>query len=304
MLSPVKRSALDCSVLGAAETIGDAWCWLVLADAIIHGTRRFDEFQSRLHIARSTLSSRLISLCTNGLMIQEGRDYNLTNAGQDLFPGILTAMAWGDRWYHPEGEEPLTTTHTGCGHHMHGDLRCAACGEALSARDVAFNRRPAGPPATPDSARRSRIPAPELLQRAGPSSIARTQQVIGDRWNALVIRECFYGVKHFDDFQKHLGIATNILTDRLQRLVDNEILCKQIYCERPARYEYRLTDKGLDLYPVPLAMFMWGDRWVAANANRVRLTHLPCGKRLKPVLACSACQEPVSRSTVTFTHRR
>jgi DNA-binding HxlR family transcriptional regulator len=82
-------------VFGATEAIGDAWSWLVLSDAIIDGTRRFEAFQSRLEIARSTLSARLSALCANGLMVQDGRDCLLTDAGTDFLMCVMTAMAWG-----------------------------------------------------------------------------------------------------------------------------------------------------------------------------------------------------------------
>src|SRR5690606_3637431 len=77
------------------EAVGDDWSWLVLSDAIIDGTRRFDAFRRRLEIARSTLSARLSSLCDDGLMVQQDRDYLLTDAGADVFACVRTAMAWG-----------------------------------------------------------------------------------------------------------------------------------------------------------------------------------------------------------------
>lgn len=86
----------------------------------------------------------------------------------------------------------------------------------------------------------------------------RHPQVLGDRWSALIIRELFYGTARFEEFLQHLGIATNILSQRLQHLVDHGIIEKQAYQTRPPRYEYRLTAKGLDLYPVPLSMLAWG----------------------------------------------
>src|SRR3954471_7716368 len=91
-------------------------------------------------------------------------------------------------------------------------------------------------------------------------SIARTVELLGDWWTPLVLREAFRGVRRFDDFQESLGIGRNILTQRLQRLVKEGILERRKYQERPPRYEYRLTKKGHELFPVLAAMIHWGDR--------------------------------------------
>jgi DNA-binding HxlR family transcriptional regulator len=299
-----KFPRLDCSVFGATEAIGDAWSWLVLSDAIIDDTRRFDAFQSRLGIARSTLSARLSSLCANGLMVQNGRDYLLTDAGVDFLMCAMTAMAWGDRWYTDGVIVPVRAAHIGCEDQIHGELRCKACGELVHARDVTFSRRPVALDPRGDTSQRRRVPGLDLLQRPRPSSIAATLQVIGDRWSALIIRELFYGCTRFDEFQRNLGIATNILSQRLQHLVEHGIVDKRAYQARPMRHEYRLTDKGLDLYPVPLSMLAWGDRWLSKGRPPVRLTHLRCGKRLSPRLSCSECTRPITRADVVFTHQR
>lgn len=293
-------SGVDCSVFGAVEAVGDAWSWLVLSDAILDGVTRFDSFQGRLGIARSTLSARLSSLCANGLMARHRRDYLLTEKGAAFFDCMMTAMAWGDRWSTTGGNLPRRAAHIGCADLVHGELRCAACHGRVRAGDVSFDRRPRPAAELAKAPLRRRAPGLHLLQRSRPSSIAATLEVIGDRWSALVIRECFYGTSRFDDFQHRLGIASNILTHRLQHLAQHDILARTAYQNRPARHDYRLTERGLDLYPVPLAMLAWGDRWVCGGRPPVRLTHNACGHPLSPRLCCTACAEPISRSRITF----
>lgn len=123
-------------------------------------------------------------------------------------------------------------------------------------------------------------------------SVARTLDVVGERWSLLILRDAFYGVRRFDDFQRDLGIARNVLTERLNKLVGQGVLAKVQYEERPPRFEYRLTDKGRELLPVVLAMMRWGDRWTAASsAPPVTLTHLTCGHVIEPVVSCSECGE-------------
>jgi DNA-binding HxlR family transcriptional regulator len=291
-------AVLDCSVFGAVETTGDAWSWMVLSEAIVDGINRFDGFQRRLGIARSTLSSRLSGLCANGLMERCEQDYRLTEMGDDFVGCIMTAMAWGERWCDDSVEAQVRASHRGCTDRIHGELRCAECRALVHARDVSFDRRPH---AMTEPLRRQRTPDLQLLQRGCPGSLAATLQVTGDRWSALIIRESFYGSTRFDEFQQHLSIATNILTQRLQRLVELGILTRATYRQRPARHEYRLTDKGLDLYPVPLSIMAWGDRWLFAGRPPVQLSHENCRHPLVPLLTCSACAEPISRADIAFS---
>ena len=123
-------------------------------------------------------------------------------------------------------------------------------------------------------------------------SMARTLAVIGDRWTLLILRECFLRVRRFDDFQERLGIGRPILTDRLRKLVDHFVLTKVAYQLNPTRYEYRLTPKGLDLYPVVLAIVHWGDVHLSGRKGRpVVHEHVACGHVFDPVTTCSACAE-------------
>ncbi|AJK46312.1 winged helix-turn-helix transcriptional regulator [Burkholderia plantarii] len=125
-----------------------------------------------------------------------------------------------------------------------------------------------------------------------PCSIARTLAVLGDRWTMLILRNAFFGTRRFDAFQAQLGITRHVLADRLARLVDEGIFVKQRYQERPPRDEYRLSEKGRDLYPVLLALTAWGDRWKDDGAGPPMLMrHKPCGKLLRPVMICPECGE-------------
>ena len=117
-------------------------------------------------------------------------------------------------------------------------------------------------------------------------SIARALDVIGEWWTLLVVREAFRGVRRFDGFVERLGIAPNILTARLRRLVEHGILEERPYQERPPRVEYRLTAKGRDLYPTLVALMQWGDRWVLPGGARVEVRHRDCGAPVRAELRC------------------
>jgi DNA-binding HxlR family transcriptional regulator len=127
-----------------------------------------------------------------------------------------------------------------------------------------------------------------------PCSIARTVAVLGERWTLVILRQAFQGQRRFEDMQRGLGIARNILADRLGRLVDEGILERRPYQERPLRHEYRLTAKGRDLYPVLVSLMQWGDRYNAGEAGPpVLLVHEACGHETHPALVCSHCGEPI-----------
>jgi DNA-binding HxlR family transcriptional regulator len=132
-----------------------------------------------------------------------------------------------------------------------------------------------------------------------PCSVAGTLDIVGERWTLLVLREAFLGVRRFEEMQRHLGIARNILAARLQTLVGHGILERRRYSERPARYEYHLTQKGLDLYPALVSLMQWGDRYVAGKSGPpVVLRHRGCGELTRPHLACSECGEPLGARDV------
>ena len=125
-------------------------------------------------------------------------------------------------------------------------------------------------------------------------SVARSLSVVGDRWTLLILRDAFLRKRRFEDFQARLGMTRHRLADRLRKLVDDGILERVRYQERPARYEYKLTAKGRDFYPVIVALLQWGDRWMVGDAGApVELVHRACGHQVTPVLTCPDCGERV-----------
>ena len=131
-------------------------------------------------------------------------------------------------------------------------------------------------------------------------SVARTLGIVGEQWSLLIMRDAFLCVRRFEDFQHHLGIARNILSDRLGKLVEHGILNKRQYNERPVRYEYRLTRKGIDLFPVLFALQKWGDTYAMGDDPPLRsVVHDACGKVTHPVPACVHCGGIVSPFNVT-----
>jgi DNA-binding HxlR family transcriptional regulator len=124
-------------------------------------------------------------------------------------------------------------------------------------------------------------------------SVAQCLEVVGEWWSMLIVRDAFLGVRRFDDFQARLGISRNILTTRLTSLVEAGVLQKVPYQERPLRHEYRLTEKGHDLWSVLTAMREWGDRWSAPDGAPLEVVHDACGEVLVVAATCRHCGEAV-----------
>jgi DNA-binding HxlR family transcriptional regulator len=129
-------------------------------------------------------------------------------------------------------------------------------------------------------------------------SVAQCLEVTGEWWSMLIIRDAFLGVTRFDDFQQRLGIARNILNQRLARLVEEGVLDKVAYSDHPPRYDYRLTAKGRDLWPIMTAMRQWGDKHAAPDGPPLNVIHKKCGEVSQAVMTCSACGEPLTARDV------
>ncbi|MHC2657497.1 DNA-binding HxlR family transcriptional regulator [Bradyrhizobium barranii subsp. barranii] len=132
-----------------------------------------------------------------------------------------------------------------------------------------------------------------------PCSLARTVAVIGDRWSLLILRECFLRVRRFDEFQSSLGVTRHLLADRLKKLVRFGVLRKAPYQDAPKRYEYILTQKGLDLYPIIMSIVHWGNIHMVDSRGRPLLhEHKNCHKMFDPLMVCSECGEPLRAKEV------
>ncbi len=120
-------------------------------------------------------------------------------------------------------------------------------------------------------------------------SVARALELVGERWSLLIVRDLMLGYRRFDALHERLGIARNVLTSRLELLVDEGVLERRLYQERPPRYEYHLTAKGRDLWPVIIALHSWGDRYLQESGPPVVIEHRGCGGRINDRRICEHC---------------
>ena len=135
-------------------------------------------------------------------------------------------------------------------------------------------------------------PAP-LTEGPRQCSIADALEILGDRWSLLIVRECGYGNRRFNEIQRHTGAPRNILASRLKRMQDAGILHREIYSKHPQRYEYSLTDSGEELFPVLLAFREWGEQRLHAGQPPVNPVWHKCGAELEVETVCGRCREVV-----------
>ena len=294
------------SATRALNLLGDRWTLMILYLAF-QGVRRFEAFQGGIGLARSLLIDRLRRLEAAG-MIRKVRyqerparsEYRLTEMGVDLFSLALMIIRWEKRWFYDPANPAHRLKHS-CGKEFMPQFRCGHCGGQVSAREVRAEDGPGAglePSQPPRAQRRSIVPAHGL--NGGDPMLDRAFQVLGDRWTSHVIAAAFLGRRRFGDFQAVLGVAPNILSDRLNRLVEMGVLARRLYQDRPERWEYRLTDEGRDLYPLIAELNRWGDRWLAGDKGPPLITyHTTCGRRLEPKITCDQCGEAVDAFNVT-----
>jgi DNA-binding HxlR family transcriptional regulator len=124
-------------------------------------------------------------------------------------------------------------------------------------------------------------------------TIARASAQVGDEWTLLIMRELFLGTRRFDDFLRLTSMSSHLLSQRLRKLETQGVIRREPYSERPPRHEYRLTEKGLDLWTVIIALKQWGDRWLSTQDTPVQIVHKTCGQVTKPQMTCPDCGEPI-----------
>ncbi len=292
-----------CSIWRALEVVGDVPVLLILEQAFL-GRHRFDEFVTETGAARSVVSNRLEKLVDAQVLdkLPERRSgYRLTEKGRTLFPVALMILRWQQLWATGERDFRISLIHRTCGSAMTPVASCDHCADAIDPRHVSWQAGPGISQVTPIYGRRRMPTASAKPKRESRAMVDSVIELFGDRWATLVVRACFTGIHRFDDIQRDTLMATNILSSRLERLQAQGILQARPYSAHQDRFEYRLTEKGRDLYPVLLALLQWGDRWYAdAKGPPLLLTHNSCAHSLNLCPTCSACGGDVHLGNTGF----
>ena len=300
------RTIRACSIWRALDVVGDVPVLLLMEQAFL-GTHSFDEFVGRTGLARSVVSGRLKKLVEEDCLVKRpkktgrGFHYVLTQKGRDQFPNALMMLRWQHRWEATSRDFQVRMHHATCNSATEPVPVCAHCRGEIDPREVGWREGPGLAQVTPRYDRR-RFSGEVGANRPGGRPLVDTMiELFGDRWATLVVRAMFTQINRFDDIQRDTLMATNILTGRLDRLVRQGILKTVRYSAHAERVEYRLTEKGRDLYPVLLALLQWGDKWFSDERGPpVLLTHRPCGHDLHMQVTCSHCGGELTLSNSRF----
>ncbi len=295
------------SAIGQALlALGDQWTLLILQRGFTKQIRRFADWRDELGMSESVLAARLKEMVAGGLLelvaYKDGRtrhEYRLTPRAIELWPVLVAIWSWERTWV--DRPEPLPDLiHHVCGARTDVVLGCGVCDSALVTVHEAEPRR--GEKTTFAQvavARHHRRTVRERVPYDALSYLPETMEILGDRWSTVVLTAAFLGVRRFADFQAELGIAPSVLSDRLRRFVDVDVLTR---VDGPhGRPRYHLTDKGRAFFPVVAFLVDWAQRsYRGAPGTELSIRHTACGATLAPVLRCTACGRVIERTEVSL----
>ncbi|MBB6472163.1 winged helix-turn-helix transcriptional regulator [Sphaerisporangium rubeum] len=274
----------------ALGILGDRWVLLMLQHAFLLRVRTFARWRDELGISESVLAARLKELVAHGIFepvaSPDGRtrhEYHLTEAGWRLWRYLVAIYSWERGWAGRPGM--LTLIHDGCGQGTRPYVACGGCRDRATARDTRTERGPLLSFARVGEPRHHRRTTTPVRPQAGSlGGCPVSMEILGDRWSTTVLAAAFLGVRRFVDFQRELGIAPSVLTDRLRRFCELGVL------HAGTTRVYRLTDKGLAFFDVLVMLTDWAQRELPApDGSALAVTHRSCGTPLRPVLVCDVC---------------
>jgi DNA-binding HxlR family transcriptional regulator len=310
MPDPFRRTApqpgliRSCSIWRALEELGDFPTLLIL-EAIWLGDNRFEAICARTSLTRPLISGRLKSLVAKGYVRRSAycerplrHEFLFEQKGVDLFPVTMMLLFWERKWSSRRHAPATRITHSACGHETTPVPRCRHCGETVHAEQIDWEEGPGLGWIVPHHTRR-RQQRDRTVIAEGAMLFVEAAEILGDRWSGLALRSVFTGLHKFDEIQADSAIAPNILSDRLNWLVERGKLKARLYQSRPDRYGYYPTAKALDYLPILLMLQLWGDRYFGSTEGPpVILRHRPCGSTLELIAGCSECSEALKADTV------
>ena len=303
-----KKLIRTCSIWRALEAVGDTPSLLIL-EALWLGDKRFDTIVRHTGLQKALLSNRLKKLIDVGILSKElytsrpkRFDYVLTQKGLDIYWVALMMLRWEKLWSKRRNSLKITLFHKTCGNVVDPLPLCASCHGVIDANDMSWREGPGLGWMEPTYTRRRQQKNWTDVLNANASLFTEAAEIMGDRWSNLILRSVFTGLRRFDAILEDTAMATNVLTERLAWLQAKGILTAVLYQSNPDRFEYRLTRKGQDYYPVLIMLQGWGDKYYGAEGGPpVLLIHKTCGESLNAYVGCSHCAGALQPQDMSFT---
>jgi DNA-binding HxlR family transcriptional regulator len=291
----------------ALALLGDHWTLLILIQ-IFRSVNRYQDLKEVLQISDSILSSRLRTLVDGGLLVKEpytnGRiryEYRLTKSGRSTWRILLAAWEWERNWLREASHKDPDVLHLKCGHNVGIVMSCGKCNLPIRFGETSVKLNRPTLSYVGSVPRRHRQSRTLMLVDGSPSSLnVETMELLGDRWNTALASAAAIGYRRFSEFEKFLGIPPTVLSARLRRFVELDILAVRELAGGGGRSEHRLTSKGLFLITVLMQIVRWSDENVDTEEATIEIVHNACGRKVLAELMCGHCGEKLRRSEVEF----
>lgn len=285
--------------------VADAWNPHVLLMVWL-GCHRFDQLVEALGVSRSALTQRLTYLQEMDCLVRDSSggghaQYRLTPRSAQLLPVIFLNRQWNARWGISNRVRPNLTLLHDCGAALNLEAVCGHCGEKVEASDVKILELPGS---TPDVEAPPPPPAYRRGRRTSGASgdgVLQSEDLASDRWTSLILAVAYMGLRRNSEIEQAIGIAPNMLANRLSLLTNNDVFRRVQYQDNPPRFEYQLTPKGLDRYATVVAMVEWGVRWVRTTRPDWSMLHMPCCEWLRVNIVCACCAKPVTPESIRIS---
>ncbi|SDY81728.1 DNA-binding transcriptional regulator, HxlR family [Amycolatopsis xylanica] len=293
----------------ALELLGDQWTLLIL-QSLFFRFRRYEELRLRLGISPTALSGRLRDLVEAEVLVRTPyrdarrtrHEYRLTERGLALWPLLVSIWSWERQWVDGRREVLPTLIHVDCGLATAAPLGCGHCVRRVDARDVRARRLDSTGVAAATASKRFRRKDAEALASDPLLFFPDTMELLGDRWSTGIVVCALLGARHFSEFERELGIGPSVLSDRLTRLVELDVLRTETASTRVDARAYRLTAKGLAFFPALAFIAEWSREFeVPGQEPDITLTHVECDERLRPILICEHCGHELARDAVRWS---
>ncbi len=308
--APLPGLIRSCSIWRALEELGD-FATLLILEAIWLRDNRFEAICARTSLSRPLISGRLKLLEAYGYISRSRYcerparyEFVLEKKGRDLFPVTMMLLFWERKWSSRENAQAIRLMHKVCGHETTPVPLCGHCREVVQAEQIDWEEGPGLGWIVPHHTRRRQQRDHTVIADSAVLFV-EAAQILGDRWSGLVLRAVFTGLHKFDEIQTDSAMASNILSDRLNWLVERGMLKPRLYQRKPDRYGYFPTAKALDYLPILLMLQLWGDHYFGSDEGPpVVLRHRSCGARLELVAGCGECGEKLEAGSVVVVTDR